>query len=128
MIVTLPQFLPVDSAYSPPIVLKVLDYRAFGYKPVVGQTTVKSLGKFMCDPFAGSLETEDVAMMSTKTFRVETPNVESSAAEDAQKSEQEATEGLLEDDAIDWWCKFYASSGEHDDYTDYLLQGYDTIK
>ncbi|XP_043537059.1 myoferlin-like, partial [Chiloscyllium plagiosum] len=121
-------FLPVDSIYSPPIVLKVLDYRPFGYKPVVGQTTVKSLSEFMCDPFAGSLETEDVAMMSNKSFHVETPNIESTAAEDAQKSEQEATEGLLEDDTIDWWCKFYASSGEHDDYTDYLLQGYDTIK
>ncbi|XP_072409909.1 myoferlin-like [Chiloscyllium punctatum] len=121
-------FLPVDTIYSPPIVLKVLDYRPFGYKPVVGQTTVKSLNEFMCDPFAGSPETEDVAMMSNKSFHVETPNIESTAAEDAPKSEQEATEGLLEDDTIDWWCKFYASSGEHDDYTDYLLQGYDTIK
>ncbi|XP_072905190.1 myoferlin-like [Hemitrygon akajei] len=35
---------------------------------------------------------------------------------------------LKEDDSIDWWCKFYASSGEHNEYSDYLLQGYDTIK
>ncbi|XP_078421454.1 myoferlin-like [Cetorhinus maximus] len=120
-------FLPVDASYSPPIVLKVLDFRAFGYKPVVGQTTVKSLSQFMCDPFAGLAEAEDANMTSTKSFNVEAPNIESSAAEDERKSDLEATEGQLEDNAIDWWCKFYASSGEHD-YTDYLLQGYDTIK
>ncbi|XP_067857650.1 myoferlin-like [Heptranchias perlo] len=121
-------FLPVDAVYSPPIVLKVIDSRAFGYKPVVGQTTVKSLSEFTCDPNAGSGDAEDVTLTSTKSFRVETPNIESSAADEKKKLEQEATEGPLEDDSIDWWCKFYASAGEHSEYTDYLLQGYDTIK
>ncbi|XP_038641430.1 myoferlin-like isoform X3 [Scyliorhinus canicula] len=119
-------FLPVDAAYSPPIVLKVLDYRAFGYKPVVGQTAVKSLSEFFCDPFAGSAGTEDGTITSVKSFNVEAPNIESSSAEVEMKLEWESTEGQLEDNAIDWWYKFYASTGEHD-YTDYLMQGYDTI-
>uniref|UniRef100_UPI00398F19C0 myoferlin-like n=1 Tax=Pristiophorus japonicus TaxID=55135 RepID=UPI00398F19C0 len=120
-------FLPVDPVYSPPIVLKVMEYRAFGYRPVVGQTTVKSLGEFICDPFAGSSDAEDATMTSIKSFHVETPNIASSAEEEEKKFEQEATEGILEDDSIDWWCKFYASSGDHQEYADYVAQGYDTI-
>ncbi|XP_078094608.1 myoferlin-like [Mustelus asterias] len=119
--------LPVDAAYSPPITLKVLDYRAFGYKPVVGQATVKSLSEFLCDPFAGSADSEDANVTSTKSFNVETPNIASTSAEGERNPEQDATEGLLEDHIVDWWCKFYASTGEYD-YTDYVTQGYDTIK
>ncbi|XP_072122859.1 myoferlin-like isoform X4 [Mobula birostris] len=119
-------FLPIEPIYSPPIVIKVMDYRAFGYRPVVGQSTVKSLSEFICDPYAGSNNNED-AMNSTVSFHIESPNIEGSD-EDGEKLNQEAPEGVLEDDSIDWWCKFYASSGEHNEYSDYLLQGYDTIK
>ena len=36
--------------YTPPIVLKVIDHRPFGRKPVVGQCTISSLERFRCDP------------------------------------------------------------------------------
>lgn len=36
--------------YTPPIVLKVIDHRPFGRKPVVGQCTITSLEEFRCDP------------------------------------------------------------------------------
>lgn len=36
--------------YTPPIVIKVIDHRPFGRKPVVGQCTITSLEEFRCDP------------------------------------------------------------------------------
>lgn len=37
--------------YTPPIVLKVIDHRPFGRKPVVGQCTIDCLEEFRCDPY-----------------------------------------------------------------------------
>lgn len=37
--------------YTPPIVIKVIDHRPFGRKPVVGQCTITSLEDFRCDPY-----------------------------------------------------------------------------
>ncbi|KAL7981327.1 hypothetical protein Chor_002223, partial [Crotalus horridus] len=47
-------YLPVDEDYSPPIELKVIDHRDFGYKPVVGQATVRSLSQYYCNPLEES--------------------------------------------------------------------------
>uniref|UniRef100_A0A671LWU1 Myoferlin-like n=1 Tax=Sinocyclocheilus anshuiensis TaxID=1608454 RepID=A0A671LWU1_9TELE len=51
--------LPKDEIYTPPIVLKVIDHRPFGRKPVVGQCTINSLEEFRCDPY---ISTTEVAM------------------------------------------------------------------
>lgn len=53
------QLLPKDEMYTPPIVLKVIDHRPFGRKPVVGQCTINSLEEFRCDPY---ISTTEVAM------------------------------------------------------------------
>lgn len=42
--------------YTPPIVLKVIDHRPFGRKPVVGQCTIDCLDKFRCDPYRNNNE------------------------------------------------------------------------
>lgn len=47
--------------YTPPIVLKVIDHRPFGRKPVVGQCTIDSLEVYRCDPYSTMAE---VAMSS----------------------------------------------------------------
>lgn len=48
-----PQFLPKEELYMPPLVIKVIDHRQFGRKPVVGQCTIEHLDRFRCDPYAG---------------------------------------------------------------------------
>lgn len=58
-----PQFLPKEEMYTPPIVLKVMDHRPFGRKPIVGQCTL-SLEEFRCDPYVTNAE---VAMSSKGT-------------------------------------------------------------
>lgn len=50
------QLLPKDEMYTPPIVLKVIDHRPFGRKPVVGQCTITSLEAFRCDPYVITAE------------------------------------------------------------------------
>lgn len=42
--------------YTPPVVLKVIDHRPFGRKPVVGQCTITSLEQFRCDPYVITAE------------------------------------------------------------------------
>nr|XP_036871621.1 myoferlin [Manis javanica] len=46
-------FLPKEELYMPPLVIKVIDHRQFGRKPVVGQCTIYHLDRFRCDPYAG---------------------------------------------------------------------------
>lgn len=50
------QLLPKDEMYTPPVVLKVIDHRPFGRKPVVGQCTITSLEQFRCDPYVITAE------------------------------------------------------------------------
>lgn len=42
--------------YTPPIVIKVIDHRPFGRKPVVGQCTITCLEEFRCDPYVITAE------------------------------------------------------------------------
>uniref|UniRef100_A0A4W5NL00 Myoferlin n=1 Tax=Hucho hucho TaxID=62062 RepID=A0A4W5NL00_9TELE len=100
--------LPKEEMYTPPIVLKVIDHRPFGRKPIVGQCTL-SLEEFRCDPYATNAE----VAMSSKDIII---NMEDSLPV------------LQEEEAVDWWSKFYASVGEHEKCGPYLKKGYDTLK
>lgn len=50
------QLFPKEEMYTPPIVLKVIDHRPFGRKPVVGQCTITSLEEYRCDPYVITAE------------------------------------------------------------------------
>uniref|UniRef100_A0A8C6VKP5 C2 domain-containing protein n=1 Tax=Naja naja TaxID=35670 RepID=A0A8C6VKP5_NAJNA len=94
-------YLPIDEDYSPPIELKVIDHRDFGYKPVVGQATVRSLSQYYCNP----LEESKVHNLPPR--------------------------GMLykqEEEEIDWWSKYYATMGDLSKSGHYLEKGYDSIK
>ncbi|XP_037400131.1 myoferlin isoform X3 [Pygocentrus nattereri] len=114
--------LPKEEIYTPPIVLKVIDHRPFGRKPVVGQCTIDSLEEYRCDPYGSVAEVamaSKVALMATAHQELRINMEERTLLETQQEKETET---------IDWWSKFYASIGEHEKCGPYLQKGYDTLK
>uniref|UniRef100_A0A4W5PU80 Myoferlin n=1 Tax=Hucho hucho TaxID=62062 RepID=A0A4W5PU80_9TELE len=109
--------LPKEEMYTPPIVLKVIDHRPFGRKPIVGQCTL-SLEEFRCDPYITNAE---VAMSSKVAMMAATQG-------DIIINMEDSLPVLQEEEAVDWWSKFYASVGEHEKCGPYLKKGYDTLK
>ncbi|XP_056291609.1 myoferlin isoform X2 [Pseudoliparis swirei] len=116
--------LPKEEMYTPPIVLKVIDHRPFGRKPVVGQCTINCLERFRCDPYRINSEvcmSARVAMIAAAQGDVvidieERPIV---------KAELQAE---MEEEAVDWWSKFFASVEEQVKCGPYLEKGYDTLQ
>uniref|UniRef100_I3KQ66 Myoferlin n=1 Tax=Oreochromis niloticus TaxID=8128 RepID=I3KQ66_ORENI len=101
--------LPKDEMYAPPIVLKVIDHRPFGRKPVVGQCTIDCLEEFRCDPYRLNNE----ICMSARDVVIDMEG------RPIVKTEEEA---------VDWWSKFYASTGEQEKCGPYLKKGYDKLQ
>jgi hypothetical protein len=44
------QYLPSEKLYSPPLTIRVIDKRAFGFLPVVGTHVVRSVKDFLVAP------------------------------------------------------------------------------
>ncbi|KAI3365598.1 hypothetical protein L3Q82_010680 [Scortum barcoo] len=113
--------LPKDEMYTPPIVLKVIDHRPFGRKPVVGQCTISSLEEFRCDPY---VITAEGAMSSKMALMMASPSKHVSINMEEKRPLLEAQEK----ETVDWWSKFYASTGDQEKCGPYLKKGYDTLK
>ncbi|KTF77078.1 hypothetical protein cypCar_00045716, partial [Cyprinus carpio] len=111
--------LPKDEIYTPPIVLKVIDHRPFGRKPVVGQCTINSLEEFRCNPY---ISTTEVAMSAKVAMMASAPRDVVIDMGDRMPSPSKQ-----EEDTVDWWSKFYASINEHEKCGPYLQKGYDTL-
>ncbi|OXB67404.1 hypothetical protein ASZ78_010962 [Callipepla squamata] len=113
--------LPKEELYSPSLVIKVIDHRPFGRKPIVGQCTIDVLESFRCDPYATK---EDIAPQLKVSLLSAAPRRDTVI-------EMEDTQPLLaaqEEEIVDWWSKFYASVGEHEKCGQYITKGYDTLK
>ncbi|XP_008942469.1 PREDICTED: myoferlin-like, partial [Merops nubicus] len=117
--------LPKEELYSPSLVIKVIDHRPFGRKPIVGQCTIDLLERFRCDPYTTK---EDVAPQLKVSLLSAVPRQDTVI-------EMEDTQPLLaaqltekEEEIVDWWSKFYASVGEHEKCGQYIKKGYDTLK
>uniref|UniRef100_A0A8C2JZ59 Dysferlin, limb girdle muscular dystrophy 2B (autosomal recessive) n=1 Tax=Cyprinus carpio TaxID=7962 RepID=A0A8C2JZ59_CYPCA len=104
--------LPKEELYMPPLVIKVIDNRQFGRKPVVGQCTVHSLNAFRCQP-----EILEFAIAHTPRddFLVDI-------------DDKEPLIPGQQDEFMDWWSKFYASTGERNKCGSYLEKGFDTLQ
>ncbi|CAK7301884.1 MYOF [Vulpes lagopus] len=137
-------FLPKEELYMPPLVIKVIDHRQFGRKPVVGQCTIDRLDRFRCDPYAGK---EDLvpqlkaSLLSTPPCRDVIIEIEdtkpllaskclSSLSTALSKMASPTTVHLTEkeEEIVDWWSKFYASTGEHEKCGQYVQKGYSKLK
>ncbi|XP_056605421.1 dysferlin isoform X7 [Triplophysa dalaica] len=132
--------LPKEELYMPPLVIKVIDNRQFGRKPVVGQCTVRSLNEFRCQP--ESLERdpteeefeEAIAPTPRDEVLIDIDDKEplipgqadgtSSAIINISSSQS----SLHQDEFMDWWSKFYASTGERNKCGSYLEKGFDTLQ
>ncbi|XP_069012004.1 myoferlin-like isoform X2 [Embiotoca jacksoni] len=112
--------LPKNEMYTPPVVLKVIDHRPFGRKPVVGQCTISSLEKFRCDPYVITAE----GAMSSKMALMASPLKHVSITMEETRQLLEAQEK----ETVDWWSKFYASTGDREKCGPYLKKGYDTLQ
>ncbi|XP_058399533.1 myoferlin isoform X3 [Diceros bicornis minor] len=118
-------FLPKEELYMPPLVIKVIDHRQFGRKPVVGQCTIDRLDRFRCDPYAGK---EDIvpqlkaSFMSTPPCRDVIIEIEDTKPLLASKLTEK------EEEIVDWWSKFYASTGELEKCGQYIQKGYSKLK
>ncbi|XP_041117050.1 myoferlin-like [Polyodon spathula] len=111
--------LPKEEMYTPPIVIKVIDHRPFGRKPIVGQCTIDSLEAFRCDPYTTRAE----VAMSSKVALMAAPQDVAIDMEDRRPLlETQVGENQLNT------SKFYSSLGEHEKCGPYLQKGYDTLK
>uniref|UniRef100_A0A452IS11 C2 domain-containing protein n=1 Tax=Gopherus agassizii TaxID=38772 RepID=A0A452IS11_9SAUR len=105
--------LPMEEDLIPPIELKVVDNREFGYKPVVGQASVRSLRQYMCEPSAEGHH---------PSLHLHFPLVSKAHATLPSILPQE------EEECVDWWSKFYAATGDLAKSRDYLQTGLDSLK
>ncbi|XP_068440047.1 myoferlin-like isoform X2 [Clinocottus analis] len=116
--------LPKEEMYMPPIVLKVIDHRPFGRKPVVGQCTITTLEQFRCDPYVITAE----GAMSSKMALMASPSKHLAINMEETRPLLEVQLEEKEKETVDWWSKFYASTGDHQKCGPYLKKGYDTLK
>ncbi|XP_048091688.1 dysferlin [Alosa alosa] len=112
--------LPQEELYMPPLVIKVIDNRQFGRKPVVGQCTIRYLEEFRCqeEDLERDPTEDDIGAMAP------TPR-------DDILIDIDDKEPLIpgqEDEFMDWWSKFYASTGERNKCGTYLEKGLDTLQ
>ncbi|KAA0723189.1 Dysferlin Dystrophy-associated fer-1-like protein [Triplophysa tibetana] len=132
--------LPKEELYMPPLVIKVIDNRQFGRRPVVGQCTVRSLNEFRCQP--ESLERDpteeefEEAIAATPRDEVlididdKEPLIPGQAdgTSSAIINISTSQSSLHQDEFMDWWSKFYASTGERNKCGSYLEKGFDTLQ
>ncbi|NWU87659.1 DYSF protein, partial [Onychorhynchus coronatus] len=112
--------LPKETLYSPPIVIKVIDNRPFGRRPVVGQCSVRCLEPFLWDPHgpdtaAPPQHPEDGSLTPRDDVLIDI-------------DDREPLLPVQEEEFIDWWSKFYASTGEREKCGSYLEKGFDTLQ
>ncbi|KAM3590917.1 uncharacterized protein V6R79_018825 [Siganus canaliculatus] len=123
--------LPKEELYMPPIIIKIIDNRQFGRKPVVGQCTIRSLEEFRCvpeeEPGAPEDKDEEEDGDQGRGWRRETSQLISGDFF-IDIDDQEPLVPDQEEEFMDWWSKFYASIGEKNKYGTYLERGYDTLK
>ncbi|XP_075711726.1 dysferlin isoform X3 [Rhinoderma darwinii] len=133
--------LPREDLYCPPIIVKVIDNRQFGRKPIIGQCTINSLEEFHCDPSVEEADMDEgmagqlsITPMDEVLIEIDDkePLIPSQLTDGLNDSAiinlSTSRSSLHEEEFIDWWSKFYASIGEKDKCGTYLERGFDTLQ
>ncbi|XP_012860210.1 dysferlin [Echinops telfairi] len=134
--------LPREELYCPPIVVKVIDNRQFGRRPVVGQCTIRSLESFLCDPYTAESPSpqggpDDMSLLSPgEDVLIDIDDKEllipvqlaDGLSGSAPINTASPPSSAHEEEFIDWWSKFFASTGEREKCGSYLEKEFDTLK
>jgi len=113
-------YLPKEELYAPPLNIRVLDNRSFGRKPTVGLHVVKSLASHAAPALSAPTEKDAEGVYEDAPER-KGSDVSVDIEEKKKKRE------LSTDEGIDWWSKYYASSGDLQKAGIYLEKGYDKL-
>ncbi|XP_040474271.1 fer-1-like protein 5 [Falco naumanni] len=115
--------LPAEEEYVPPIRLRVLDMRDFGYRPEVGQACVRGLERYCCQPHgkgqppsSGTPQTSSGALLPGSAApwgRIAQllPRITAKTGAEG-KAAEEKKEADEDEGEEDWWSKFYAAMGD----------------
>ncbi|NXW83205.1 MYOF protein, partial [Alopecoenas beccarii] len=111
----LPLHLPAEEEYVPPIWLRVLDTREFGYRPVVGQACVRGLGRYYWPPPGQGKPPSGPAAPSglgTRWAQQWGHQGQQGHLSPPHPAPHQAAEEEEDEDEDDWWSKFYAAMGD----------------
>ncbi|XP_056177734.1 LOW QUALITY PROTEIN: fer-1-like protein 5 [Falco biarmicus] len=115
--------LPAEEEYVPPIRLRVLDMRDFGYRPEVGQACVRGLGQYCCQPHgkgqppsSGTPQTSSGGLLPGSAApwgRIAQllPRITAKIGAEG-KAAEEKKEADEDEGEEDWWSKFYTAMGD----------------
>ncbi|XP_077661695.1 fer-1-like protein 5 [Eretmochelys imbricata] len=120
--------LPMEEDLMPPIELKVVDNREFGYKPVMGQASMRSLHQYMCEP---SAEGHHPSLPPPGTGQPMKDRIVELEGTWRSRLAHAAFPSVLpqeKEECVDWWSKFYAATGDLAKSGDYLQTGLDSLK
>ncbi|XP_028856711.1 dysferlin isoform X9 [Denticeps clupeoides] len=136
--------LPREELYMPPLVIKVIDNRQFGRKPVVGQCTIRNLEEYrwpLGGPESEDLDEDEEEMLDLPREDVlididdkeplipgQLTDGACSAIINISSSHSSLNMMQWEDEFMDWWSKFYASTGESNKCGMYLEKGLDILQ
>ncbi|XP_064115112.1 myoferlin-like [Macrobrachium nipponense] len=131
--------LPKEELYLPPLTLRVFDHRAFGSKPLVATAVVADLHQYATEPKASRKKrkgkkvppvTRDhmlVTAISSLEAKPGKGKASHSLTRPTLSHEQASREPGTLDTDVDWWAKFYASSGQAERSGSYLAKGYEKL-
>nr|XP_026691852.1 myoferlin isoform X2 [Ciona intestinalis] len=124
--------LPVEDLYFPPIVIRVKDHRKFGSRPTVGQHIITDNIKYRLEPTqkeSGNDEGYDEMENLSHDVAIEVEHPSNNLQLGfLSKLPSFSSEKKIRDEEIDWWSRFYASSGDTGLCGNYLETGLDLIK
>ncbi|XP_030320002.1 fer-1-like protein 5 [Calypte anna] len=119
------EHLPEEEELVPPLRLRVLDTRGFGYRPPVGQTCLRGLARFGTHPHVqgrtrspGTPKTDSATrwgriarLLPLLTIQVGTGKGSPGPPPPLHPAPRQHTEEEEEEEG-DWWSKFYAAVGD----------------
>ncbi|PAA77701.1 hypothetical protein BOX15_Mlig001839g4 [Macrostomum lignano] len=129
--------LPKETLYLPPMNIRVRDHRQFGRKPMVGLHVIKCLDEYRTEPLSEEFDaiSNFPALLNAHSNERPVnlaPKVETEVTTKAKALVNLLTSLVIDisqlDEDIDWWSKYYASTGDVKKCRKYVDLGYDTLK